>query len=122
MITGEVDRFLDARIPLSIVSAEGTDHSIAAVIDTGFNGFLTLPPNLIDELHAYFIAYGRVILADGEEKLVQIYEITLLWDGEPITVETDAADTEPLVGMAMMDGYKLEIAVQASGTVTLKKM
>ena len=122
MITGQVDAFLDARIPLTIVTPAEDRILIEAVIDTGFNGFLTLPPGLTDRLNADFIAYGRVVLADGAERVVPIYEATMLWDGELVTVEADAADTEPLVGMAIMDGYKLEVMIQAAGSVSLTRI
>jgi clan AA aspartic protease len=122
MIQGTVDRALDARISVTILSAHETQQSIEAIIDTGFNGFLTLPANLLNDLDAERIGYGRVILADGSEKLAPIYEVAILWDGHRTALEVDAADTEPLIGMALMEGYQLQIDVRESGVVNLTRL
>lgn len=45
---------LQARMSLIILPPEGSDVEIECVIDTGFEGFLTLPPSLIIALpHKY---------------------------------------------------------------------
>jgi hypothetical protein len=46
-------------------------------------------------------------------------EATVNWDGAPRDVEVDAADTDPLVGMALLAGHELRIKVIAGGTVTV---
>ena len=46
----------------------------------------------------------------------------MAWDGEPRRVSVDEADTDPLVGMALMNGYELCIQVIDGGTVTLGRL
>lgn len=122
MIRGKVDETGDALIPL-VVSGEGDrSHEIEAVVDTGFKGFLTLPSSLIDDLEGTLIGLGRAVLADGNEKLFPLYEVTVEWDGQTRIVEADAADTDPLVGMAMMENYVLRIEVRSEGGVTLQRL
>jgi clan AA aspartic protease len=120
MIAGIVNDYYDALNPLRISGDDGNSRQIEAVIDTGFNGFLTLPPSLIAELEGNLIGTGRAILADGEERLFPLYDLTVSWDGELRAVEVDAADADPLVGMAMMDGFELKIEVKPRGRVTLQ--
>jgi predicted aspartyl protease len=48
MMTGIVNVDLEAVLRLSVRDAAGHSHDVEAVIDTGFNGFLTLPPALND--------------------------------------------------------------------------
>ena len=51
-MTGIVNLDLEAVLRLSVGDAAGHSHDVEAVNDTGFNGFLTLPPALFAALHA----------------------------------------------------------------------
>ena len=42
-----------------------------------------------------------------------------MWDEQPRVVEVDGAETDALVGMAMLDGHELRIAVVVGGTVSI---
>ena len=46
--------------------------------------------------------------------------ITVLWDGNPITIEVDAAEVEPLVGMELLAGHDLHIRIVPDGEVTIR--
>jgi clan AA aspartic protease len=89
-------------------------------IDTGFNGFLTLPPALVIALGLIRRSRGRALLANGSEELFDIYGVTVLWDGQQRYVEADAVDTTPLVGMSLLDGYDLHIQVADGGQVVIQ--
>ena len=51
MIAGIVNADFEAIISLSICDSEGNIYAQDAIIDTGFNGWLSLPPDLIDQLN-----------------------------------------------------------------------
>ena len=50
MIVGRVNAYREAVISLSVEGSGGRRREIDAVVDTGFNGYLTLPATLIQEL------------------------------------------------------------------------
>ncbi len=50
MITGVVNTDYEAVISLQVQGPSGQEREVNAVIDTGFNGFLTLPPILVTAL------------------------------------------------------------------------
>ncbi|MGE3540492.1 MAG: hypothetical protein AB7N91_24010 [Candidatus Tectimicrobiota bacterium] len=50
MITGRVNADAEAIIRLPIRAADGREQEMEAVLDTGFNGSLTLPPAVIATL------------------------------------------------------------------------
>ena len=120
MITGIVNPDYEAVIHLLVQGPTGQEREVNAVIDTGFNGFLTLPPILITTLGLTRLSRGRAILANGTEDIFDIYGATVLWDGQPRYVETDAVDTTPLVGMALLNGYDLHIQVMDGGRVAIQ--
>jgi clan AA aspartic protease len=91
-------------------------------VDTGFNGWLSLPPDLIAQLNLRWKRRGRAILGDGSECIFDIYEAVLVWDGVLLTIPIDEADSEPLVGMSLMEGYQLIVQVFEDGRVELSKV
>jgi clan AA aspartic protease len=122
MITGSVNAAREARISLVLQAPHGTTREIDALIDTGFNGFLTLPPTLITALGLERLARGRAILADGRDQLFDIHAVIVFWDGQPRTVEADSADTDPLVGMGLLHGYGVAIEVVDGGSVKIQRL
>jgi clan AA aspartic protease len=122
MITGIVNADFEPIIPLSICGSDGKVYTQEAIIDTGFNGWLSLPPDLISELNLKWKRRGRAILGDGTECVFDVYEAVLLWDGNMLTIPIDEADSEPLVGMSIMEGYQLTVKVFEGGLVELIKV
>lgn len=120
MITGTVNADYEAIIRLHVQGPTGHTQDFEALIDTGFNGFLTLPPALITALGLTRRSRGRAQLANGREALIDIYGVTVFWDGQPQYVEADAVDTMPLVGMSLLDGYDLHIQVTVGGQVVIQ--
>ncbi len=110
----------EAIIRLQVRGPTGQELEIDAVIDTGFNGFLTLPSTIITALGLIRLSRGRALLANGSEELFDIYGVTVLWDGLARYVETDAVDTPPLIGMSLLDGYDLCVQVRDGGSVSIK--
>ncbi len=120
MIEGVVNAAYEPVITLAVQGQSGQSRHIEAVVDTGFNGFLTLPTTLVSELGLPFASIGRATLADGSEIAYDVYGATVLWDGQALYVEADAADTTPLVGMLLLDGHDLNIQVRDSGRVVIQ--
>jgi len=122
MMTGIVTPFYQATIRLTVRGPAGHEQEIEAVIDTGFDGALSLSPAYITALGLPWCRRGRALLADGTESLFDIYEATVVWDGIPRRVAVDAADIDPLVGMRLLDGYELTIQAVVSGQVFIKAL
>jgi predicted aspartyl protease len=62
------------------------------------------------------------VLADGSERLFDVYEAKVLWDRELVDVLVNETDSEPLVGMALLDGYELKVQVRDRGRITIKRL
>ena len=120
MIEGVVNFAYEAVIPLSLRGPAGQAQEVEAVIDTGFTGFVTLPPSLVAELGLVFMGTSEATLADGSEVSFDAYDVTVLWEGQPRDVLIDEADTTPLVGMLLLDRHNLNIDVESGGRVLIQ--
>ena len=97
-------------------------REVAAVVDTGFNGYLTSPPTLVAELGLTVVGDGEAVLADGSEAAFDVYSVTVVWDGQPRYVETAAVGIDALVGMMLLDRHSLFVEVAGGGHVVLQAM
>ncbi len=123
MITGIVNAEFEPIIPhFSVCDSDGKIYTQDAIVDTGFNGWLSLPPDLITQLNLTWKRRGRAILGDGSECIFDVYEAVVVWDGALVTILVDEADSEPLVGMSLMEGYQLMMQVFEGGQVELCKV
>lgn len=122
MINGAVNANDEAVIPLEMLDADGRRHQLQAVIDTGFNGYLTLPSALIDPLGLTWQGRTTVTLGDGSPHTLDIYTARVRWDGRTLTVDTTIVDVEPLVGMALLRGYVVQIEVRDGGVVRIEAL
>ena len=120
MIEGVVNSAYEAVIPLALRGPAGQAQEVEAVIDTGFTGFVTLPPSLVAELGLVFMGTSEATLADGSEVSFDAYDVTVLWEGQPRDVLIDEADTTPLVGMLLLDRHNLSIDVENGGRVLIQ--
>jgi clan AA aspartic protease len=121
MITGVV-KSDEGRVRLKIKGLRGREREIEAVIDTGYSEWLTLPPEVVAALALRWQSLDRGTLADGSECLFDVYVARVLWDGKVRRILVDEADTDPLVGMALLRGYELKMQVRSSGRVTIKRL
>jgi clan AA aspartic protease len=121
MIAGVV-QFPEAWVQLEVHGRRGTKHVVDAVIDTGFTGSLTLPPKLVGTLGLRWKSFGRAILADGSVCLFDVYIAKVTWDGRVRVIRVNEADTDPLVGMSLMKGYKLTMQIRKRGKITIKRI
>jgi clan AA aspartic protease len=119
MMTGTVNPDLEPLLRLTVRNAAGQPHDMEAVVDTGFNGFLTLPPGLIAALGLPWLCRQQGQLADGTFQAFDVYVATVDWHGQPRSVEVEAVDAQPLLGMALMQGSDLRIEVVPGGSVTI---
>ncbi len=122
MITGSVNANYEAVITVPVRGPEGQTRQVEAVVDTGFNRFLILPPALVTELGLPFVTSSPVILADGSEESFDVHDVSVIWDGQPRDVYAYVADATPLVGMSLLDMHDLSIQVRDGGRVVIQPM
>ncbi len=122
MIRGRVDARRQARVSLEIRGNDGRIRSIEAVIDTGFSGYLTLPPAVIRRLGLEVDSQTNVILADNVPGRLNVSKGQILWHDRLRTIPFLAARGVPLLGMRLLAGSQLNIQVRPGGEVVIEEM
>jgi len=115
MITGTVTDDREAVIILTLRGPSGDEQEFEAVIDTGFDGSLTAPPGVI-------AALGLPLRRRGRATVFDIYEATVMWDGNARRVSVDEVDVAPLLGMSLLYGYELTVQIVEGGSVFLEPL
>jgi clan AA aspartic protease len=108
-------------VRLTVCGFRGRRQEIEAVVDTGYTGWITLPPALIAALQLNWRTAGRGTLADGSVSYFDVYQGKIVWDGRVRSVYVDEFDATPLVGMALLRGCDLRMQVRARSKVTIKR-
>jgi clan AA aspartic protease len=119
MIAGVVNPSLEATVEVEVVDLGGQRQQIEALVDTGFGGFLGLPPAVIASLGLAWLGRDEGTLGDGSVELFDVYHAILMWDGQPRTVEVYGLDSVPLLGMASLAGHEVMMQVIDGGNVTI---
>jgi clan AA aspartic protease len=122
MIHGVVNLRREATLPLVIGNSDGKREVIDTVIDTGFDGFLSLPSEIIIRLGLPWTISNPATLGDGSEIVFDFYTGTVIWDGQYREIDIAASETEPLLGMAMLYGYRLQVDNVEGGIVKIEAL
>jgi Fe2+ transport system protein FeoA len=54
--------------------------------------------------------------------MFNVFEASVIWDGQMRSIEINESAAEPLVGMGLLEGYELNIQGVAGGSVTIKAL
>jgi clan AA aspartic protease len=122
MMQGIVDQNCEATIRLVVGNLDSQRQMIDAVIDTGFTGFLTLPSSVLADLNLRAYRREEGILGDGSTCIFDVYRGLVIWDGELRRIDINESDTEPLVGMSLLYGYRMQLDAIEGGTVTIQAL
>ena len=119
MIIGSINADREAVLPVVIRDGTGT-QDYEAVIDTGFNGYLTLSSAEIVRLNLPFQSQVVVTLGEGTQANLREFLATVEWDGQERDILVLEAEGEPLVGMALLYGYDVWLRVLDGGHVRVE--
>lgn len=112
---GSVTAQLEAWLRIRTASGESTE----CLIDTGFNGSLMLPREMVSRLGLQVLGRVSVIAAGGIKSIADIAELEIEWLGERHWTEVlVSAGEDALLGTEMLEGTRLTIDY-AAHTVTI---
>ena len=106
MIIGSVNLRREAVIQFAVLGENKQRQGVKAIIDTGYTGFLTLPSAVITQLGLTWFMQEEGFLGDGSICMFNVFEASVIWDGQIRLIEVNESETDPLVGMALLEGYE----------------
>jgi clan AA aspartic protease len=121
MLRGWLREDRQAVVELELLLRDGSRRPVAAVIDTGFDGQVSLSRHLVEELDLLLTYQGSVDveLATGAIVDQDVYSGTVYFDGRELSTDiliTDTADS--FIGTGLLDG-KLLLINFATGEVAV---
>ena len=111
MISGVVNPRREAIVVLQVRGPSGRGLVIPFVVDSGFSGELVLPSTTIAVLGLTPSSNTGARLADGKLVKFDSFLAEVNWDGVWRAANVLAIGDEPLLGMRMLAGHELRIAV-----------
>jgi clan AA aspartic protease len=122
MMFGVVNNDCEAIIKVVVGQIGSPKIAVDAVIDTGFTSFLSLPLSIITELDLTWNYRDVGTLGDGSEIVFELYKASVIWDGQNKLIDVVASDADPLVGMGLLYGFKLQVEAVEGGRVSIEAM
>jgi clan AA aspartic protease len=122
MMFGVVNHNCEAIVKVAVGRIGSPKITVDAIIDTGFTSFLSLPLSIITNLGLPWHYRDVGTLGDGSEVVFEIYKAVVIWDGQDQIVDVAASDAEPLVGMGLLYGFRLQIEAVEGGRVTIEAL
>ncbi len=122
MINGFISANREAVLKLTVFSSAELPKEVDAVIDTGFNEYVTLTPEQISEFGLIRRAYIHASLGDGNFVSLPVYTIDILWHGQLRSVDVLETNNEPLIGLALLYGSRVLLDVVDGGSVAVSPL
>ena len=122
MIRGTVFPNRQALVSVELLAANGQFQPFEFVLDTGFNGDLSLPSRTIQTLSTGRRTSSLVELADGSRIIAHTWNATALWDNNPRPVLIVESDGEPLLGMGLLWQNRITLEARAFGNLTIERL
>ena len=108
MVEGRVNKFREPVIRIGLLGRTGI--KVNAIIDTGFNGYVSVPTGLIRRLGWERVASETYELASGEEMVSDTYLGAAKISGRVKQILAVAGSPrEVLIGTRLMDGMELRV-------------
>jgi clan AA aspartic protease len=119
-MVGRVDHLRRALVPITL-QGRYASSTVEAIVDTGFNGQLSVPDALMQRLG--FLQYGiqQATFADGRSAVEKLYLVDVQWVGRPVRCIAGASQLpDCLIGTELLEGHTLTVDFGAAKSVEVR--
>jgi len=110
------------RVSLELPTVGGGNRLVELILDSGFEGDLALPPDLLSGLDAFYAGQLPFALADLTLRTRPVYQISLNWQGEERLAAAVAMDGNALLGVGLLRGSFVQTEMDDGGNVSVDTM
>ena len=104
------------------VHGRSQSRLVQAVVDTGFNGHLSLPLKTIHELQLVATGARKGELADGTIAVLETFMASVTWEGQRRQITVAESESGCLLGMDLLKNSRLTIDVVDGGVVSVEPL
>ena len=112
---------LEARVEIAILDDSGISRPLEAVVDTGFTGWLTVPPHLASEFGLVPTGSAPSTMANGLEVEPVFCNAVVMWHAQSVNVLVDIMENVPLIGTDLLADCRLTIDWWDGGEVMIEE-
>ena len=105
---------------LEVVGQNQRKVRVESAIDTGFNGYLTLPKATVNSPALQPAGNRIAALGDGNTVILEVYLAAVIWNDQEREVLALQAEGSALVGMSLLYGNRVTITVLDGGDITIE--
>ena len=109
-------------LTVELRAADGQFQSFDFILDTGFDGGLSLPAQILQGLDAAPAGEHRFELADGSKTTARLWSATVRWEGAPRDALVVESAGEPLLGMELLWQSRITLETRAYGPVLIEPL
>ena len=120
MMTGRVSWLFEAIVSVEVQDSEGQLHQFRCILDTGFDGYITLPAASIRQLGLPLIGRRATDFLDSYSANLPMYDGIVYWHGQPVEVTVLETQRESVIGMALLENSTLTVQVWDGGEVRIE--
>ena len=120
MTTGHIDQHGHPVLPVDLFDRQGRLHRVEAMIDTGFDDFLTLPAHLVQRMGLVWASRMPMQAATSEWAQFDVYAADVLWLGNRLPLRVLQTQSEILVGTRLLWETQLTVQFWEGGSVNVQ--
>lgn len=121
MITSTVNHNVELVVKVAVHDISMQPHDIEFVIDTGFDGDLTLPASVVATFGLTFVHQRPHRLANGTVVVEPVHHAVVIWDGKLRIVRVIASGgASHLLGMGLLRDFFLRALCRPGGFIEIE--
>ena len=121
-VVEEVGGGLYAYADVRVRGPTGGEIPVSALVDTGFNAYVSLPASMVEQLRLPPLGTENVVLANADTETVEMFLGQVRWRRRRRYLPVHQIGDEPSAGTALLRQFNLSIDFLPNGDVRVSSI